>query len=237
MAASADAYLPIHAGPEKAIPATKSFTGQLLVLYLLAVAAGQRRGRLSPADAAARLDQARRLPGLLRSSLETWEAQLRSWIDTLSEVQTFLLLGRDIHFPIASEGALKLKESAYVQAEGYPAGELKHGPNALVSPDVMLIVLATRDPHHEGSMLRYGKTLQLLQDLQTQRARVTALVSADDQLAPSLCEHALVIPAASELLLPVLEVVPLQLLAYLLSVARGIDVDHPRNLVKSVTRE
>lgn len=148
-----------------------------------------------------------------------------------------LYLGRGIHYAIAREGALKLKESAYLQAEGYPAGELKHGPNALVSREAPLVVLATQDRDDPDSVLRYSKTLQLLHDMRAQNAEIIAIVSEGDEDIPKLTPHVIAIPPASEHLLPILEVVPLQMFAYFSAVLRGIDVDHPRNLVKAVVQE
>jgi glucosamine--fructose-6-phosphate aminotransferase (isomerizing) len=137
----------------------------------------------------------------------------------------------------AREGALKLKESAYVQAEGYPAGELKHGPNALVSKNAPLVVTATRDRNDPDSVLRYEKTLQLLRDMRAQGAEIFAIISEDDAEIAQLTSHVIRIPEASEYLLPILEVVPLQLIAYFSAILRDIDVDNPRNLVKAVVQE
>ena len=178
-----------------------------------------------------------RLPQLLEAKLEVWEEQVYAIAERLGEARTFLYLGRAIHYSIAREGALKLKESAYVQAEGMPAGELKHGPNALVSPEAPLVMLATRDRDDPDSTLRYEKTLQLMRDMHAQGAEVVAIhVEGDDEVA-ALSRHAVAIPAADEFLLPMLEVVPLQMLAYFIAVQRGVNVDAPRNLVKAVVRE
>ena len=147
------------------------------------------------------------------------------------------MLGRGIHYAIAREGALKLKESAYVQAEGYPTGELKHGPNALVNSGAALVVLATRDEADPDSVLRYQKTLQLVRDLESQQAQMYLIASEADVAVDGLASEVLRVPKVSEYLLPVLEVIPLQLIAYWSAILRGIDVDHPRNLVKAVVRE
>jgi glucosamine--fructose-6-phosphate aminotransferase (isomerizing) len=155
----------------------------------------------------------------------------------LENAKTLLYLGRGIHYAIAREGALKMKESAYVHAEGYSAGELKHGLNALVSPRAPLVVLATQDRYDPDSMLRYSKTLQLVRDMRAQDAELVALISEGDEEIPQLTQHVLTIPPASEYLLPILEVVPLQMIAYFSAELRGIDVDNPRNLVKAVVQE
>jgi glutamine---fructose-6-phosphate transaminase (isomerizing) len=150
---------------------------------------------------------------------------------------TFLYLGRGIHYAIAREGALKLKESSYVHAEGYPVGELKHGPNALVSDRVPLVVLATVDRALDASILRYEKTLQLLADMKAQGAKVIALANADDMQVPAVATDCIFVPRASEYLLPILEVVPLQLFAYFMAIEHGVDVDRPRNLSKAVVEK
>ena len=237
MARTASCSLPTQAGIEKAVPATKSFTTQLLVLNLLALFAARVRGRMTRASIDGHLTDLDRLPDLLESALPVWEQALSGLARHLHDAETYLFLGRGIHFPIAREGALKLKESAYAQAEGYPTGELKHGPNALVSPQTPLIALATSDPHSADSLLRYRKTVALLRDMRQQGATVVALATAGDTLIPTIAQHTLFIPPCPEHLAPILEVVPLQLLAYFTAVGRGINVDSPRNLVKAVTRE
>ena len=237
MARLADCSLPTHAGIERAVPATKSFTTQLLVLNLLALFAARVRGRMTAARIETHVRQLRDLPNLLESALDGWEENVRAVAADLAQSETFLFLGRGIHYPIAREGALKLKESAYIQAEGYPAGELKHGPNALVDPSATVVVLVTRDEHSADSLLRYQKTLQLLRDLQEQGANTVAIASENDLSVRGLCKHTISIPNCADHVAPILEVVPLQLLAYFLAVANKIDVDRPRNLVKAVLRE
>ena len=214
MAREADASLPTFAGKEKAIPATKSFTTQLVVLYLLTLSMARLRGRMTAHSVSSLTDQLEKLPGLLESSLEGWEKQLHTVAEHTHNARGFLYLGRGIHYAIAREGALKLKESAYVQAEGYPAGELKHGPNALVSKDAPLVMIATQDRNDPDSMLRYEKTLQLMKDMQAQGAEIIALASDGDAEVPKLARFTISVPNASEYLLTILEVVPLQLLAY-----------------------
>jgi glucosamine--fructose-6-phosphate aminotransferase (isomerizing) len=154
-----------------------------------------------------------------------------------STVRDFLYLGRGIHFPIALEGALKLKEVSYIHAEGYPAGEMKHGPNALIDETLPVVVLATRDEADPASKLRYEKTLSNIQEVTARSGRVIAVATEGDTTIGSLVEHVIHIPPAIELLSPLIEIVPLQLLAYYIAVRRGCDVDQPRNLAKSVTVE
>jgi glucosamine--fructose-6-phosphate aminotransferase (isomerizing) len=237
MASEANASLPTVAGREKAIPATKSFTTQLAVLYLLTLSMARLRGRMTAHSVAGLIEQLERLPELLASSLESWEQQMRAVAEHTRQARGFLYLGRGIHYAIAREGALKLKESAYIQAEGYPAGELKHGPNALVSKDAPLVMIATQDRDDPDSVLRYEKTLQLMKDMKEQGAEIIAVASEGDTEVPKLAHFTTFVPNSGEYLLAILEVVPLQLLAYFTAVLRGIDVDRPRNLVKAVVEE
>ena len=234
MAREADVSMPLAAGIEKAIPATKSFTCQLAVLYLLALYEAQRLGSMERDALDANITQLLALPRLLATQLDRWNAQMAALAHTYSASSTFLYLGRGIHYAIAREGALKLKEASYVHAEGYPAGELKHGPNALVSDRVPLVVLATVDRSLPASIVRYEKTLQLLDDMKSQGARVIALANIGDSDVQSLVTDCVEIDATTEYLLPILEVVPLQLFAYFMAVERGVNVDRPRHLSKSV---
>jgi glucosamine--fructose-6-phosphate aminotransferase (isomerizing) len=237
MAREADASLPTMAGREVAVPATKSFTTQLTVLYLLSLFLARIGGRMTAQAVGSHCEQMEQLPRLLEGKLDQWEGQVAGIAEKLREARTFLYLGRAIHYAIAREGALKLKESAYVQAEGLPAGELKHGPNALVSPEAPLVMLATRDRNDPDSSLRYEKTVQLMRDMHAQGAEVFAVhVEGDDEVA-RLSRYSVAVPAVDEFLLPMLEVVPLQMLAYFMAVQRGVNVDAPRNLVKAVVRE
>ncbi|AXC10493.1 Glucosamine--fructose-6-phosphate aminotransferase [isomerizing] [Acidisarcina polymorpha] len=237
MAREATASLPTYAGTEKAIPATKSFTTQLVVLYLTTLYMARLRGRMTNHAVSSLCEQLVEVGEALRSALPEWERQASGFAERMRGASAVLYLGRGIHYAIAREGALKLKESAYMQAEGYPAGELKHGPNALVGKNAPLVVLATRDGNDPDSMLRYEKTLQLVRDMHTQGAEIFALISEDDVEIPLITANVIRIPRASEYLLSVLEVVPLQLLAYFSAILRGIDVDNPRNLVKAVVQE
>ena len=237
MASRADISMPLAAGVEKAIPATKSFTCQLAVLYLLALYEGARLGRMDAAALAVHAEELEALPAKIEAQLDGWRAQMAALAAKYKSATTFLYLGRGIHYAIAREGALKLKEASYVHAEGYPAGELKHGPNALVSERVPLVVLATVDRALEASVLRYEKTVQLLEDLCAQRARVIALANAGDRQVAELVSDCVEVQPASEYLLPIEEVVPLQLFSYFMALEHGVDVDRPRNLSKAVVEK
>jgi glutamine---fructose-6-phosphate transaminase (isomerizing) len=237
MAVEASASLPTYAGIEKAIPATKSFTTQLAVLYSLALHLARLRGRMTLQAAEVYGRQMQEIPSLIERSLPNWQSQIEALAPQLVNSSTLLYLGRGAHYAIAREGALKLKESAYLNAEGYPSGELKHGPNALVSKESPLIMIATADAADPDSLLRYSKVIQLMKDMRDQGAHIVALATEGDQEVPKYSDSCLFIPASNDLLSTILEVVPLQLLAYSLAVSRGIDVDRPRNLVKAVVQE
>jgi glucosamine--fructose-6-phosphate aminotransferase (isomerizing) len=237
MALEASASLPTFAGIEKAIPATKSFTTQLAVLYSLALHLARFRGRMTQQTAEMHGRQLQETPRLIEAALPGWQQQIEALTPQLARSSTLLYLGRGAHYAIAREGALKLKESAYLNAEGYPAGELKHGPNALVSKEAPLIMIATADVNDPDSLLRYSKVLQLMKDMREQGARIVALATEGDREVPLYSDSCLFVPASNDLLSTILEVVPLQLLAYTLAVSRGIDVDRPRNLVKAVVEE
>lgn len=237
MAREADSSLPTIAGKEKAIPATKSFTTQLTVLYLLTLYLARLNGRMTAQFASTHLDRLKTLPGQMEAALPRWESEVGGIARHLHKSKGFLYLGRAIHYAMAREGALKLKESAYMQAEGYPAGELKHGPNALVSPDAPLVILATRDDEDPDSVLRYQKTLQLMRDMHAQGATIFSVTNEGDEAAAKLSQCSVAVPAADEFLLPLLEVVPLQLFAYFTAILNGVNVDAPRNLVKAVVTE
>ncbi len=237
MAVEADISMPLAAGVERAIPATKSFTCQLAALYLLALYEGMHLGRMDPEIVNEGITAIRKVPALIESHLDSWREQAASFAHKYAGAATFLYLGRGIHYAIAREGALKLKESSYVHAEGYPVGELKHGPNALVSDRVPLVVIATVDPALTASVHRYEKTLQLLEEMKAQGAKVIAVANAGDEQVPALATDCVAVPPASEYLLPILEVVPLQLFAYSMAVEHGVDVDRPRNLSKAVVEK
>ncbi len=226
-----------HAGPEIGVASTKAFTSQLTALFILAMYLGQVRETLSPEQSACLVQELVKLPGRLETVL-SHEAIYDELVKKLFRSTDFLFLGRGIHFPIALEGALKLKEISYIHAEGYPAGEMKHGPNALIDENLPVVVIATRDPASDDSRVRYEKTLSNIQEVKARNGIVIAVVCEQDaEEVGKVADYTIPIPATSELLLPILEVVPLQLLAYHIAVRRGCDVDQPRNLAKSVTVE
>lgn len=237
MAREATLDLATLAGVELAIPATKSFTSQLALIVVLALLAARERRALPPAEIEDRLAALAGVPASIAAQLPAWERTIAALAPLYSDARTFLYLGRGVHYAIAREGALKLKESSYLHAEGYPSGELKHGPNALVSPEVPLVVLATVDSDDPESLLRYEKTVSLLYDMREQGARVLALANAGDATIPALVSNCIAIEPAAESLLPISEVIPLQLFAYFMAVSHGVDVDRPRNLTKAVTTE
>ena len=226
-----------HAGPEIGVAATKTFSSQLTAVLILAAYMGQVRGTLTADQSRDLVQELIRLPGKLETVLSR-DAVYEELVKKLFRATDFLYLGRGVHFPIALEGALKLKEISYIHAEGYPAGEMKHGPNALIDENLPVVVLCTRDRKSEASRQRYEKTLSNIQEVKARSGIVIAVCCDDDQEEVSnVAEHLIVIPHSDELMLPILEVVPLQLLAYHIAVRRGCDVDQPRNLAKSVTVE
>jgi glutamine---fructose-6-phosphate transaminase (isomerizing) len=237
MAKLASCSLPTMAGIERAVPATKSFTTQLTVLSLLSLFAARIRGRMTRAVVESHLEEIQAIPAAMQAILPEWESQIGDLSPKIQSAESFLFLGRGVHYPIAREGALKLKESSYIQAEGYPTGELKHGPNALIDANTPLVVLATSDPQAPDSLLRYEKTVNLLRDMKKQGAIVLSIVNQGDTRIAELSTHTINIPQCAEYIAPLYEVVPLQLLAYFMAIGRNIDVDNPRNLVKAVVQE
>jgi glucosamine--fructose-6-phosphate aminotransferase (isomerizing) len=236
IAREADGAIYTHAGPEIGVASTKAFTAQLTALLLLALRLGRVRGTLSAADAQRYLAALAGLPEKLETVLKAdheYEALAKQYWNA----QDALFLGRGVHYPIALEGALKLKEISYIHAEGYPAGEMKHGPNALIDEDLPVVIIATRDPGDPDSVQRYEKTVSNLKEVKARSGKVIAIACEGDEEIQEAADHVLFVPEAPELLLPILEVVPLQLLAYHIAVLRGCDVDQPRNLAKSVTVE
>ncbi|TCK75059.1 glutamine--fructose-6-phosphate transaminase (isomerizing) [Acidipila rosea] len=226
-----------HAGPEIGVASTKAFTAQLTALFLFAMHLAQVRGTVTEEESRTLIEQLSLIPGKLRDALRTSDKECEALARLYSNARDFLFLGRGIHYPIALEGALKLKEISYIHAEGYPAGEMKHGPNALIDETLPCVVLATRDSTNRDSRLRYEKTLSNIQEVTARSGKVIAVATEGDDQIGQLIDHVLYVPDATELLSPVLEVVPLQLLAYHIAVRRGCDVDQPRNLAKSVTVE
>jgi glucosamine--fructose-6-phosphate aminotransferase (isomerizing) len=225
-----------HAGPEIGVASTKAFTSQVTALFILAMYLGQKRGTLSDAASLELVGELVRLPGKLEHLLSK-DNHYEDIAKALFRATDFLYLGRGIHFPIALEGALKLKEISYIHAEGYPAGEMKHGPNALIDEKLPVVVLAAYDPADPSSRIRYEKTLSNIQEVKAREGIVIGIINEGDEDARKMCSYAIEIPTTSEMLLPLLEIVPLQLLAYHIAVRLGCDVDQPRNLAKSVTVE
>jgi len=236
IAREADGVLYTHAGPEVSIASTKAFTAQMAVLYLFALYLGQVRGKFTREQRRQHLAELMDLPGKVETVLNSVPA-CQQLAEEFFEVGDFLFLGRAIHYPVAMDGALKLKEVSYIHAEGYPTGETKHGPNALIDENLPVVILATCDKNDPGSVLRYDKNLANIKGFKQQSAKVIAIASDGDAILPRLVDHTIFVPRTPELLAPILEIVPLQLFAYEMAVKKGLDVDHPRNLVKSVTRE
>jgi glutamine---fructose-6-phosphate transaminase (isomerizing) len=236
IAREADGVIYTLAGPEISIASTKAFTAQMAALFLFALHLAQTRETLSGDRRDHYVRELLDLPGRVKVLLNC-ASQCEQMATEFHKVDDFLFLGRAIHYPIAMDGALKLKEVSYVHAEGYPTGETKHGPNALIDENLPVVIIATRDPNDSGSLLRYEKTLGNIAGFKKQSSRVIALASDDDKEVTKLADHTVFIPHAPELLSPILEIVPLQLFAYYMAVKRGLDVDRPRNLVKSVTLE
>jgi glucosamine--fructose-6-phosphate aminotransferase (isomerizing) len=236
IAREADGFIYTHAGPEISIASTKAFTAQMACLFLFALYLGEIKEKVSP-------ELARRYIGELLALPQKTEAILAAsdQVEKLAElyyrVDDFMFLGRAIHYPIAMDGALKLKEVSYIHAEGYPTGEAKHGPNALIDFRLPLVMIATCDRNDAGSVIRYEKNVSNMEGFKKQGATVIALATEGDTIIPQFADHTIFIPDAPELLSPILEIVPLQLFAYYVALKRGLDVDRPRNLVKAVTLE
>ena len=233
----ASAKLQTCAGLEKAVPATKSFTSQITLLYLLSLFLARKRGRLTSETTRAHLIHLDAIPSSIEKSLSQWDSQAAECAREFQKARAFLFLGRGVHYAIAREGALKLKEISYVQAEGLPAGELRHGPNALVDEKLPIIVLATRDMSDPDSMLRYHKTVAVLEYIRSAGGKTIAIATEGDREITQIAHRTIFVPSAPELLLPLLEVVPLQLFAYHFAILNGCNVDSPRNLVKAVVTE
>ncbi|HLC34809.1 MAG TPA: glutamine--fructose-6-phosphate transaminase (isomerizing) [Anaerolineales bacterium] len=225
----ADGFISMQSGPEIGVASTKAFTAPLVDLYLLALHLAELRGTLSDDERRARVSELRRLPRLVGECLAR-ESDVEQVAVALQHMEHCLYLGRGINMPIAYEGALKLKEISYIHAEGYPAGEMKHGPIALIEPSMPVVALAPRDPWYE-------KMLSQVEQAKARGGVVMAVVTDGDSLMPSKADHTLFVPEVSWMLSPVLTVIPLQMLAYHIAVLRGCDVDQPRNLAKSVTVE
>jgi glutamine---fructose-6-phosphate transaminase (isomerizing) len=233
----ASAALITGAGRELSVPATKSFTTQLTVLYLMALFLARKRGRMTSEVTRSYLQRLMKLPNSIEKQLPAWDTQAQHYAEKHFQAEKFLYLGRGVHYAIAREGALKLKEISYAHAEGYPVGELKHGPNALVDENLPVVVLATCDRNDPDSVLRYRRTLDVMKEVKSRRGLLVTVATEGDEQVTEIADQVFFVPPAPELLLPIIEVIPLQLFAYHVAVMKGYDVDHPRNLVKAVVVE
>lgn len=225
-----DQIINIHAGIEIGVAATKSFTAQLLGFYVLALDLAYRRQTLSTPEVLTLINKLQALPDQVATIIAQQESKIEQIAHEFQETQDFIFIGRGINFPIALEGALKLKEISYIHAEGYPAGEMKHGPIALLDAKVPVVAIAM-----PGTV--YEKVLSNAQEAKARDARLIGITSVDAQSAESTFNDLIAVPSVSELFSPVLSVIPLQLLAYYIAAIHGLDVDQPRNLAKSVTVE
>jgi glucosamine--fructose-6-phosphate aminotransferase (isomerizing) len=225
----ADIVLYTHAGPEISVASTKAFTTQLTALYLLSVYLGRRRGVIDQERGRRLIDDLVNLPAQVREILSK-EKTLEKIAKKYGHAKDFLYLGRGVNYPIALEGALKLKEISYVHAEGYPAGEMKHGPIALIDEEMPVVVLLPKDPV-------YAKTLSNMKEVEARGGRIIAITDSPSQELEDIAWEVIQVPTTNHLLMPILLTIPMQLLAYHIAVYRGTDVDQPRNLAKSVTVE
>jgi glucosamine--fructose-6-phosphate aminotransferase (isomerizing) len=225
----ADGYISMQTGPEIGVASTKAFTAPLVDLYMLAVLLADLRGGIDEKTRRALVADLRLIPALAGQVLNR-DAEIEKIAYTLKDIRDCLYLGRGINMPIAYEGALKLKEISYIHAEGYPAGEMKHGPIALIDENMPVVCLAPKDPWHE-------KMISQIQQAKARGGMVIAVATEGDELVASLADHVLWVPETPWMLSPVVTVIPLQMLAYHIAAIRGLDVDQPRNLAKSVTVE
>ena len=225
-----------HAGPEIGVASTKAFTSQMIAVYLFALYLGQLRGEINEEQAKHHAQDLAELPLKIEHLLgdaDDYEEMSKEFFRS----QDFLYLGRGINFPVALEGALKLKEISYIHAEGYPAGEMKHGPNALIDEKLPVVVVNTREEGNAASELRYEKTHSNIVEVKSRDGIILTVLTENDEMSSVVSDFIIEVPEVTDLLAPILSVVPLQLLAYHIAVRRGCDVDQPRNLAKSVTVE
>ncbi len=232
----ADGFIYTDAGPEISIASTKAFTAQMACLFLFALYLGEIKQKVTKDLAKRYIGELLALPGKVEAILAA-AGRVERLAELYYRVDDFMFLGRAIHYPIAMDGALKLKEVSYIHAEGYPTGEAKHGPNALIDYRLPLVMIATCDRGDPGSVVRYEKNVSNMEGFKKQGGTVIALATEGDATVPALANETIFIPPAPELLSPILEIVPLQLFAYYVAAKRGLDVDRPRNLVKAVTLE
>lgn len=236
IAREADGVLYTYAGKETSIASTKAFTAQMAVLYLFALYLAQSRRKLNKEEVRKHIRRLLDLPSQAERVLACAE-QCEDLAEKYHRYEDFLFLGRAVHYPVAMDGALKLKEVSYVHAEGYPTGETKHGPMALIDEKLPVVILATCDRNDPGAVLRYKKTVSNIQGFKKNGGHVIAVATEGNKEVPKLADETIFVPDASELITPMLEIIPLQLFAYYMAVHRGLDVDRPRNLTKSVTVE
>jgi glucosamine--fructose-6-phosphate aminotransferase (isomerizing) len=218
-----------HAGPEIGVASTKAFTAQVTVLAQMALWTGYRKGAISRTQLQNHLLELENIPSLVQETLQT-DAHIRTIAARFSNARNFLYLGRGYQFPVALEGALKLKEISYIHAEGYPAAEMKHGPIALIDEEMPVVFIATQNAQYE-------KVLSNMQEVKSRKGIIIALVTQGDQVAASIADYVIEVPPVQEAFAPLLTVIPLQLLSYHIAILRGCNVDQPRNLAKSVTVE
>jgi len=228
IARESDAGVYIHAGPEIGVASTKAFTSQLIVLSLITLLLARKRN-LSLPDGKEVIKALREIPNKVRAILGQNEA-IKTIAEIYSNVRNFLYLGRGYNFPVALEGALKLKEISYIHAEGYPAAEMKHGPIALIDENMPVVFIATKDSV-------YDKVVSNIQEVRARKGKILAVVNEDDNQIETMVDHVIKIPRTHNMLIPILTVIPLQLMAYHIAVKKGLNVDQPRNLAKSVTVE
>lgn len=218
-----------HAGPEIGVASTKAFTGQLTVLIMMALKIGYAKATINHERYIQLMKDLESVPEKVKEILKDTN-NIQHIANTYKDASDFLFLGRGYNFPIALEGALKLKEISYIHAEGYPAAEMKHGPIALVEEKLPVLFVATKDSYYE-------KIVSNVQEIKARKGKVIAVATADDNVIPNMANHVMFVPDADEIIAPLLSVIPLQLLSYYVGIAKGYDVDKPRNLAKSVTVE
>lgn len=229
IARATNAGIYTHAGPEIGVASTKAFTAQLSVLSMLALNIAKYRGTISHDDFKEKIQQLNRVPELIAEVLATSQ-YVKEIAEHYKDARNFLYLGRGLHYPVAMEGALKLKEISYIHAEGYPAAEMKHGPIALIDEDMPVVVIATQDQAYE-------KIISNIQEVKSRKGKIIAIVTTGDQHICQMVDHCIEVPSIDPLFASMITVIPLQLLAYYIGVLKGCNVDQPRNLAKSVTVE
>lgn len=229
IARESEAGIYIHAGPEIGVASTKAFTSQLAVLSLMTLLLARKRGHMTQEEGRKVVRELHKLPEKVQAVLENTE-QIKKIAEIFHQHKNFLYLGRGYNFPVALEGALKLKEISYIHAEGYPAAEMKHGPIALIDNEMPVVVLATKDS-------TYDKILSNIQEVKARKGRIIALINEDDNNIEKMAEYVIRVPYTLDFLMPIISIIPLQLLAYYIAVKRNCNVDQPRNLAKSVTVE